>query len=62
MQKSKECGWSSAGIAGVTYVKDLQTDTIVSHNFSCSKFGFGYVPATGFGWVNILFLSFRQGP
>ncbi|CAB4025356.1 Hypothetical predicted protein, partial [Paramuricea clavata] len=53
MQKSKDCGWSSAGIAHVAYVKDLQTDTIVSHNFSCSKFGYGHSPATGFGWVSM---------
>lgn len=51
MQKSDDCGWSSAGISDVAYVKDLQTDTIVSHNFSCSKFGYGHFPATGFGWV-----------
>jgi hypothetical protein len=54
MLKSNECGWSDAGIADIAYVKDLQTDTIVSQNFSCSKFGFGYPPVTGYGWVNNL--------
>ena len=54
MVKSNECGWSGAGIAHIAFVKDLQTDTIVNHNFSCSKFGFGHSLLTGLGWVNIL--------
>ena len=53
MQKSNECGWLKAGVTDIAYVKDLLTDTVVNHNFSCSNFGYGYHSVQKFGWVNI---------
>ncbi|XP_028410572.1 uncharacterized protein LOC114533270 isoform X2 [Dendronephthya gigantea] len=53
LQQSKDCGFSSAGIADIAYVKDLQTNKIVTHKLSCSKFGYAYSPSTGFGWVSM---------
>ena len=43
------CPYLQAGIGNISFVKDLMTRTVVSNNFTCSKFG----PNThhGLGWV-----------
>ena len=45
------CGQTSPGIGNIAFVKDLQTDDIVTTNFRCSKFGIGHHPKTNIGWV-----------
>ena len=48
------CAEATPGIGNIAYVKDLQTEKIVSTNFRCSVFGGYYDSSTGFGWVNII--------
>ena len=44
------CPYFQAGIANISLVKDLQTQTVVSRNFKCSKFGQHIHHALG--WVS----------
>ena len=44
------CPYFQAGIANISFVKDLQTRTVVSRNFKCSKFGQHIHHALG--WVS----------
>ena len=48
------CAQATPGIGNIAYVKDLQTEKIVTTNFRCSVFGSYYDSATGFGWVILL--------
>ena len=45
------CAQATPGIGNIAYVKDLQTENIVTTKFRCSVFGGYHNPATGFGWV-----------
>jgi hypothetical protein len=45
------CAQATPGIGNIGYVKDLQTENIVTTKFRCSVFGGYHNPATGFGWV-----------
>jgi hypothetical protein len=47
------CSPDEPGIGNIAYVKDLQTETIVSTEYSCSVFGKYQHPLTGFGWVRM---------
>ncbi|CAB4032105.1 Hypothetical predicted protein, partial [Paramuricea clavata] len=44
------CAQATPGIGNIAYVKDLQTENIVTTKFRCSVFGSYHNPATGFGW------------
>jgi hypothetical protein len=46
------CNQRSAGIGNIAYVKDLQTDRIVTTKLRCSKFGIAYRSSSYYGWVN----------
>ena len=46
------CETTSPGIGDIAYVKDLQTEEIVTTTFQCSRFGGYYHPKTTFGWVS----------
>ena len=50
------CDKHSPGVGDVAYVKNLLSDTIVTRNFRCSKFGLAHHPRTKFGWVCIFVL------
>ena len=52
------CGRNSPGIGDVQFVKDVLTDTIVTTNFRCSKFGVAHNARAQFGWVCNLFISY----
>ena len=45
------CGPTSPGIGNISYVKDLQTEKIVTTTFRCSTFGGYFHPSTHLGWV-----------
>ena len=46
------CNPDQPGIGNIAYLKDIQTDTIVTTRYRCSVFGkFQHDPSTGFGWV-----------
>ena len=45
------CAPATPGIGNIAYVKNLQTENIVTTNFRCSVFGSYYDSTTGFGWV-----------
>ena len=45
------CNQRSAGIGNIAYVKDLQTDRIVTTSLRCSKFGIAYRRSSYYGWV-----------
>ena len=45
------CGRLSAGIGNISYVKDLQTETIVTTKFRCSKFSSYQSTSDTHGWV-----------
>ena len=47
------CSLDEPGIGDIAYVKDIQTDTIVSTGYRCSVFGKFQNPFSGFGWVGI---------
>ena len=47
----KGCDINSPGIGDIAYVKDLQTEKIVTTSFRCSKFGVGHHLQSGTGWV-----------
>ena len=51
------CSPDEPGIGNIAYVKDLQTETIVSTEYSCSVFGKYQHPLTGFGWVRMKHLK-----
>ena len=48
------CAQATPGIGNIAYVKDLQTEKIVTTNFRCSVFGGYQDSSTGFGWVILL--------
>ena len=48
----KGCEIGTPGIGDIAYVKDLQTEEIVSTTFRCSQFGVGYHHKTMVGWVS----------
>jgi hypothetical protein len=48
------CHRRSAGIGNIAYVKDLQTEKIVTTKLRCSKFGYAYHHLAKFGWVCFL--------
>ena len=45
------CGLGAPGIGDIAYVKDLQTEEIVSTTFRCSQFGVGLHQQAMIGWV-----------
>ena len=47
----KGCGLGAPGIGDIAYVKDLQTEEIVSTTFRCSQFGIGHHKKSKIGWV-----------
>ncbi|XP_028403917.1 uncharacterized protein LOC114526500 [Dendronephthya gigantea] len=47
------CKKSSPGIGDVQFVKNLLTDTVVTRNFRCSKFGVAHNAKTQFGWARM---------
>ena len=47
-----EGGCLSPGIGDIAYVKDLQTEEIVTTTFRCSHFSSYEHWAPGFGWVS----------
>ncbi len=51
MMTTAGCDQRSAGIGNIAYVKDLQTEKIVSTKLRCSKFGFAHHQLLKFGWV-----------
>ena len=50
----KGCDHGTPGIGDIAYVKDLQTEEIVSTTFRCSQFGIGHIqqPSMKVGWVS----------
>ncbi|CAB4013001.1 Hypothetical predicted protein [Paramuricea clavata] len=50
MTTADGCDQRSAGIGNIAYVKDLQTEKIVSTKLRCSKFGFAHHIVLKFGW------------
>ena len=53
MTTADGCDQRSAGIGNIAYVKDLQTEKIVTTKLRCSKFGFAHHIVLKFGWVSI---------
>jgi hypothetical protein len=53
MVDDQGCGKYKPGIGNIAYVKDLQTEKILTTGFRCSIFGDYQHPLTGFGWVGI---------
>ncbi len=45
------CGRLTPGIGDISYVKDLQTEEIVTTKFRCSQFTSYHSKSNGFGWV-----------
>ena len=45
------CGRLTPGIGDISYVKDLQTEEIVTTKFRCSHFSAYHSKSNGFGWV-----------
>lgn len=45
------CDSNSPGIGDVAFVKDLMTETVMTHSFRCSKFGVAHSPESMIGWV-----------
>ena len=51
------CDMFQPGIGNIAYVKDLQTEKIVTTGFRCSVFaGFSH-HLTGLGWVGIIYIN-----
>ena len=46
------CGRLWPGIGDISYVKDLQTEEIVTTKFRCSQFSSYHSKSDGFGWVS----------
>ena len=53
MMDKQGCAPNEPGIGNIAFVKDIQSDTIVSTEYRCSVFGKFQHPLTGFGWVSI---------
>jgi hypothetical protein len=51
MIDEKGCSKDEPGIGNIAYVKDMQTEEIVTTGYRCSVFGKYQHPLTGFGWV-----------
>ncbi|CAB4035578.1 Hypothetical predicted protein, partial [Paramuricea clavata] len=51
MMTTAGCDQRSAGIGNIAYVKDLQTEKIVTTKLRCSKFGFAHHHLLKFGWT-----------
>ena len=51
------CDRRSAGIGNIAYIKDLQTERIVTTTMRCSKFGYAHHSSSPFGWVRIFHFS-----
>ncbi|XP_046839735.1 uncharacterized protein LOC124433918 isoform X2 [Xenia sp. Carnegie-2017] len=47
------CTKTSPGIGDVKFVKDLMTESIVTTNFRCSKFGLAHNERAQFGWAKM---------
>ena len=45
------CSPTTPGIGNIAYVKDLQTEKIVTTNFRCSAFGGYHAVTSSSGWV-----------
>ena len=53
MLKKGGCGRFTPGIGDISYVKDLQTEEIVTTKFRCSHFSAYHSKSNaGFGWVS----------
>ena len=52
MIEDQGCTLDQPGIGNIAYVKDLETETIVTTGFRCSVFGRYQFPNPGFGWVS----------
>ena len=50
------CTTNDPGIVNIEYVKDILTESVVTRNFTCSKFG-PYTHPILPGWVSIQHLS-----
>ena len=50
----KGCESGTPGIGDIAYVKDLQTEEIVSTSLRCSQFGVGHNKISMIGWVSKL--------
>ena len=47
------CGRLLPGIGDISYVKDLQTEEIVTTTFRCSQFTSRHSKFYGYGWVGL---------
>ena len=52
------CGRLSPGIGDISYVKDLQTEEIVTTKFRCSQFTSHHSKSDGYGWVRFKTIKF----
>ena len=52
------CGRLWPGIGDISYVKDLQTEEIVTTKFRCSQFTSQHSKFDGFGWVSFKTVKF----
>ena len=53
MVDDQGCDKYKPGIGNIAYVKDIQTEKIVTTGYRCTIFGRFYHPSTGLGWVSI---------
>ena len=51
MIDEKGCSKDEPGIGNIAFVKDMQTEEIVTTGYRCSVFGKYQHLVTGFGWV-----------
>ena len=58
MIKEGGCGGLSPGIGDISYVKDLQTQEIVTTKFRCSQFTSRNSKIYGYGWVGLKTVKF----
>jgi hypothetical protein len=52
MVDNQGCGMNRPGIGDIAYVKDIETETIVTTEYRCSVFGRYQYTFPGFGWVS----------
>ena len=52
------CGRLWPGIGDISYVKDLQTEEIVTTKFRCSQFTSHHSKSDGYGWVRFKMIKF----
>ena len=52
MVDDQGCDMLKPGIGNIAYVKDIQTEKIVTTGYRCSIFGGFQHSLTGFGWVS----------